>query len=73
MQRRRLRLLVGLAVSVGSVAVSASPAVALTDEIAYGCDVDICLVQPDVPGVRSNATLVPSRDQTGSVGAPPLV
>ena len=32
------------------------PGRALTDEIAYGCDVDICLVQPDVPGSVTNLT-----------------
>ena len=32
------------------------PALALTDEIAYRCDVDICLVQPDAPGGVTNLT-----------------
>ena len=51
-----LRLLVGLAIAAAVVAVGAAPALALTDEIAYRCDVDICLVQPDVPGGVTNLT-----------------
>ena len=39
-----------------SLAAGAAPAFALTDEIAYRCDVDICLVQPDVPGGVTNLT-----------------
>ena len=54
MRRPRLRLLVGLALSVSAVA--APPALALTDQIAYRCDVDICLVQPDAPGGITNLT-----------------
>ena len=51
-----LRLLIGVIAALGLAAVSAAPAFALTDEIAYGCDVDICLVQPDVPGSVTNLT-----------------
>jgi Tol biopolymer transport system component len=56
MRRSRLGLLIGLAASLAALAASASPALALTDQIAYGCDVDICLVQPDVPGSVTNLT-----------------
>ena len=51
-----LRLVFGVAMSVGIAAAAASPALALTDEIAYRCDVDICLVQPDAPGAVTNLT-----------------
>ncbi len=51
-----LRVLIALATSAAAVAVSAAPALALTDEIAYRCDLDICLVTPDAPGTVTNLT-----------------
>ena len=62
-----LRPLIGLLAALGLMAATAAPAVALTDQIAYNCDVDICLVQPDVPGSVTNLT----DNGTASVDAHP--
>lgn len=48
--------LAALAVSAAVTGVGAAPASALTDQIAYRCDLDICTVSPDPPGTVTNVT-----------------
>ena len=48
------RQLLKVAMSVAAIAAaSAAPALAAPDQIAYRCDVDVCLVNPDAPGVTN--------------------
>jgi Tol biopolymer transport system component len=51
-----LRFLAAFAASAAVIAVGAAPALGLTDEIAYRCDVDICLVSPNAPNAVTNLT-----------------
>ena len=51
-----LRVLIVLVTAATAGGASAAPALALTDEIAYRCDADICLVTPDATGTVTNLT-----------------
>ncbi len=49
----RRRLLTCVAVGAAMATIGAGPASAAPDQIAYRCDVDVCLVNPDAPGVTN--------------------
>ncbi len=51
-----LRIAQAIATCAAAGAVSAAPALARGDQIAYRCDVDICIVDPDAPAAVTNLT-----------------
>ena len=56
MRSARHRLSAILALSLAVAAVAAPAALAKPNEIAYTCDVDVCLVDPDNPSAITNLT-----------------
>ncbi len=62
-----LRLLTVLATAASLVAVTAPAALAKPDEIAYRCELDVCLIDPDNPGAITNLT---DNGATSADGAP---